>query len=489
MKLVGVRCLTLFVALSVGCGDSSSGAGGAGGVGGSAGTPGSNSPPTQILLSASSVSECASPGSAIGTLTVSDPDAGDTHTLELLTQNDKFGLVDSELRTIADFDFDFETGPGFDVVVRATDEGGLTHEETIAISVRDELEISSLANAGPGTLRELLAVAPAGSTICVESGVVGTIEISTEAINVSTSLTLVGPGAEQLRVSGGDALPILVVEVSGDLTLRGVTLTNALGTAIRNDGTLTLTDSVVKDSTAAGTGRGACVTSAGALSVSRVTFRGCSAFNAGAIDIVGGSATFEAVTFSENSTTGNSGAAMVANASAVVAVTNSTFSGNFTTGTNRVGGAVAAFGGPAEGSLTLRHNTFFDNTATGEGGGLYMSSDTVVRLESNIFAGNTATAGPGIFRSASAVTTSLGYNLLEDGADSGLADGVDNDIVGSSAMLGPLTDNGGSTLTHLPDPMSPAHDVIPPESCSVDLDQRDASRPVGEGCDIGSVEF
>jgi VCBS repeat-containing protein len=260
------------------------------------GTGGSNSAPTQILLSAGSVSECALADTLIGTLTVSDPDAGDTHTLELLTNTDKFAVVSSELRTVGSFDF--EANPSHDVVVRATDAGGLTNDETITITVIDELEVSSMADAGPGTLRELLTSAPPGSTICVESNVFGTITVTSGVISVSNALTLVGPGASTLTVSGGDMVPILEVKASGDLTLSGIPLANALGRAVTNEGTLTLSDSVVKDSMEAlAFGRASCLTSTGTLFVDRVTFSGCSAFNAGAVEIDAGSAAFQAVTF------------------------------------------------------------------------------------------------------------------------------------------------------------------------------------------------
>jgi predicted outer membrane repeat protein len=95
--------------------------------------------------------------------------------------------------------------------------------------------------------------------------------------------------------------------------------------------------------------------------------------------------------------------------------------------------------------LLLRHNTFFGNSATGDGGALYLASGTTAQVEGNLFEGNTGVGGPDIFVDPTATITSLGYNLLEDGTDSGLTDGVNNDIVGASAMLGPLADNGGPT--------------------------------------------
>lgn len=476
--------------LALGCGDSGTGEAGAGGTGGTGGTGGMNSAPTDIQLSANAISECAPAGTAVGTLSVTDPDAGDTHALELvplMTDTDAFELVGAELRTRRALDF--ETEPSIDVAVRATDSGGLSVDRTFGISVTDEVDISSLDDAGPGTLRDALTTAPDQSTICVAPGLTGTITLTTGPIAVSNTLTLVGPGLSFI-VSGGDAQSILLVEASGDLTLSGVTLTSADGSAIRNDGTLTLQDAVVRDSLAPGTGRGACLASRGPqLSVSRVSFVNCSSFNAGAVDLGDGNYTFDSASFIGNSTTGNSGAAMIVDAAGDVSITNSTFSGNFTTGADRVGGAIGVFSDFGGGNLVLRHNTFFGNSATGEGGAIYLAATAVVELEGNLFENNTATTGgPDIFQSVGATATSLGHNLLEDGTDSGLMDGVDNDIVGLSAMLGALSDNGGPTMTHLPIPASPAVDAIPAASCSVDVDQRGEPRPAGAGCDIGAVE-
>lgn len=72
------------------------------------------------------------------------------------------------------------------------------------------------------------------------------------------------------------------------------------------------------------------------------------------------------------------------------------------------------------------------------------------------------------------------------------ADAATNAAVGSDPMLGPLADNGGPTLTHLPGDGSVAIDFIPDgiNGCGTVLttDQRGEPRPSGPGCDAGSVE-
>lgn len=445
-----------------------------------------NSAPTRIFLSVSAISERAPVDSVVGTLTVSDPDPGDTHTFQLLDNNDKFAIVDDELRTAGELDF--ETRAAYDLGIRATDSGGLTRDEVISVNLTDELEVSNNDDDGAGSLRELLTTAPAGSTVFVEPEVQGTILLTSGPITIDSTVSLVGPGQSALSISGGDAQNILSIGAPGDLTLSGVTLTSSMGSAISNAGSLTLTDATIRDSTVSGFGRGACLSSFGTLSVARVTFTGCSAFNAGAVDVAA-QATFESATFTANSTTGNSGAAMIVDGAADVTITNCTFSGNFVTDADRVGGAIGVSAdGPSSGRLVLRHNSFVDNTATGDGGAIYIDADATVDIEGNLFAGNTAVNGRDIFADPLATLTSLGFNLLEDGDSSGLTNGVNDDIVGQIAMVGPLADNGGPTETHALSPGSPAIDAIPPESCSVTTDQREMTRPRGSGCDIGSLE-
>jgi hypothetical protein len=55
-------------------------------------------------------------------------------------------------------------------------------------------------------------------------------------------------------------------------------------------------------------------------------------------------------------------------------------------------------------------------------------------------------------------------------------------------MLLPLDNYGGLTETHALDPESPAINIIPPEQCGQEFDQRGKPRPNGGGCDIGALE-
>jgi hypothetical protein len=89
------------------------------------------------------------------------------------------------------------------------------------------------------------------------------------------------------------------------------------------------------------------------------------------------------------------------------------------------------------------------------------------------------------------VTTDGGHNLIGDESGmSGIADGVNGNIVGVDPLLDPdgLQDNGGPTMTIALLAGSPAIDAISVEDCVVDTDQRGLERPQGAGCDIGAFE-
>ena len=99
-----------------------------------------NEAPTDIALAPTSIDENQPVGTAVGTLTTTDPDAGDTFTYTLVTgagdtDNASFGIVGGQLVTAAVFDF--ETQASYSVRVRTTDGGGLTFEKAFVITVND----------------------------------------------------------------------------------------------------------------------------------------------------------------------------------------------------------------------------------------------------------------------------------------------------------------------------------------------------------------
>jgi hypothetical protein len=198
------------------------------------------------------------------------------------------------------------------------------------------------------------------------------------------------------------------------------------------------------------------------------------------------------------------GGGLFVSAGGAVSLQGSTVAANRAAGAAGIGGGV--FLGTGAPSL-ITNTTFSGNGADLQAGGLFSGGDVTVRNVT--LSGNDSPTGSGIFNSGGALTlvssivdgpaashcagsaiTSGGSNIDSNGT-CGLA-GVGDQIV--DPQLGPLADNGGPTLTHLPAPTSPALDMGAASGCPA-TDQRGQTRPSdgnGDGtpvCDVGAVEF
>lgn len=190
------------------------------------------------------------------------------------------------------------------------------------------------------------------------------------------------------------------------------------------------------------------------------------------------------------------GGGAIANVAGGATLTNVTVSGNDAQGS---GGGIHATGMAATGlsNVTVTDNTAdVDATGGGDGGGIKNESTAAPAIENTIIAGNDDASPAGTDHpDCSDTMTSGDYNLV--GIDSTcfpLGLGM-NDQIGTAAGLDPLADNGGPSLTHALDATSMAIDVIPfgaPPSapCTLTSDQRGYPRPFPTGgmCDIGAYE-
>jgi hypothetical protein len=113
------------------------------------------------------VAENAASGTAVGTLSTVDPDAGNTFTYTLVsgdgsTDNASFTLDGAALKTAAVFNY--ETKSSYSIRVRSTDQGGLWTENAFTVSVTD-------VNEAPVVNAQSLAV-PVSATV---GTIVGTV--------------------------------------------------------------------------------------------------------------------------------------------------------------------------------------------------------------------------------------------------------------------------------------------------------------------------
>lgn len=131
-----------------------------------------------------------------------------------------------------------------------------------------------------------------------------------------------------------------------------------------------------------------------------------------------------------------------------------------------------------QGLVACQHCTIVGGPAQGPAQVLVDGGE--LRIANSIVDGDCLTLNGGFI-------DSFGGNLESTGSTCDLDQADDEDDVPSfQLLLGPLTDNGGTTRTHLPGAASHAVDAANEKLCS-SLDQRGVERPAAE-CDRGAVE-
>jgi hypothetical protein len=174
------------------------------------------------------------------------------------------------------------------------------------------------------------------------------------------------------------------------------------------------------------------------------------------------------------------------NTQSTLTLNNSTVSGN---SARRGGGISNATAGNNNSIMTLNNTTVTDNYARAAGSGILNVSNPNVSgipisyLNNSIIAQNRGRAGAGVtdcYYNNSNLIYSQGYNIIGIN-DTCISSPLPSDQVGTTAsplnaMLEPLDDNGGPTLTHALITGSPAIDKIPNGTSTDGIDQRGAAR-------------
>ncbi len=169
-----------------------------------------------------------------------------------------------------------------------------------------------------------------------------------------------------------------------------------------------------------------------------------------------------------------------------------------------VGGGIVQLGTEPEQSLNIINSTISGNTARVVGGGLARLVEGEALIVHSTIAQNEANFGNAIFLDT--IRRTSVFNSIIEGKCTGIlpvsrggnlggpditehciGNRVPTDIVAADLGLGPLTDNGGPTMTHALFRGSPAINTADPANCEP-TDQRGVPRPVGPGCDVGAFE-
>ena len=360
-----------------------------------------------------------------------------------------------------------------------------------------ELEVINNMNAGAGSLREAIVQAnnegdnPGPDTITFAPAVTGMITLTSGELGIGTCITIQGPGAATLAISGNDASRVFLISnaLCDQVAISGLTIRDGLATpsvspasgtggAISNSGELTLTDVVVTASEARGSAGGAAagdfgggglgggVFNGGELILNRTTVSankaqggdgGGDGVTAGAPGGGAGGGVFNnfggepTVTIIDSAITGN------------VAVGGGPGSGSPALGGGAQGGGVFGFGSPVEiAGSTIAGNTAIGIAATipgfAYGGGIAASG--LLKVTASTISGNVATTGGpdvaalggGIYTSADGfelANSTVSDNSITGGAATSAGGGIAHSSADGSIRSATIAANGAPTAGNL----------------------------------------
>jgi hypothetical protein len=352
------------------------------------------------------------------------------------------------------------------------------------------LTVTNNLDSGAGSLRADIAAAKSGDTIVFAPSLDGkTITLTSGMLSITTGMTIQGPGASLLTISGNHLSQVFHVTGAQPVVLSGLTISNGkgigiFGSGIFNSSTLTVSQCTVSGNL--GTNGGG-IFNLGTLTVSGCTIAGNRATYGGGI-YNAGKLTVSQSTLNDNFAMygggiyNNSGNGTFRYAKLI----NCTLSENATTGAVlNAGGGLFSFSG----SLSLTNCTISNNRSYSGGAGIVIPSFYAVSFTNTIIAGNYDNYGSADMYLGGFVT--MNNCLLGTGVPTNGPNGVGNIFIDSNDPgLGPLQNNGGPTQTMalLPGSLAIGH---ADNSKAPTKDERGVSRSeeAGETTDIGAFEL
>jgi predicted outer membrane repeat protein len=355
---------------------------------------------------------------------------------------------------------------------------------TVDTTSDSDLRTCNNSAANDCSLRGAILGAASGDTINFNAGLNGsTITVGSIIKSSFRSMTIAGPGADKLTISGGNTTGIMdFLQTSGPLNISGLTLINGNGVGGFNGGR----------------GGALQITACPQLTIDGVVFRDNSAaIGGGALYCLQSSCRLSNSTFYNN--TAGSASAVYFSSGGTLEIINTTVTLNRDTGSGSAFGAIQL----GSGSAVIRNSTIANNSSLSN---IYVDTDT-----GSLNIGNTIVAvgaARDIWRRGTTPITSVGGNLIGQNNNAGPAfplgsPNASGDYVGASSnqinpLLSPLGNYGGLTPTLALLPNSPAlnrgnncvvnNSCAPPLPSALTTDQRGAARQVGAQVDIGVFE-
>lgn len=338
-------------------------------------------------------------------------------------------------------------------------------------------------------------------TFTEPAGSKSTALVFLKPVTISGSSDANGKPQVTIARSTSSTTQFRLVQSQGNLVLNGLTINggdvvgDGGGIDMSGNAGVSATNSIISGNVATVRG-GGIYANTGAVVLTNSTITGNAAQTYG-----GGVYGFSPVSVTNSTISGNSSDAQgggIFSAGGIVS-SKSTFSGNQSLAS---GGGIATFG-----PSTLTDTTISGNSATSSGGGIY-SYDTANLNFCTITANSVGPGGMGggvvlVGNGNTATGTLISGNTQGNDVDGPFPVllGGNHDLIGTSGsnitapgdtitcdpQLGPLSDNGGATLTHSFYAGSCAVDAGPTNTPLL-TDQRGFTREMGGATDIGAFE-
>jgi predicted outer membrane repeat protein len=321
----------------------------------------------------------------------------------------------------------------------------------------------------------------------------------TYPLSTNQQTSILGAGAGRTIIDGNHANDVIYIETGRKVLVRNITIRNGDANragGIYNDGSLTITDSVIEGNHASigggiygSQGGGIYNDSSGVLLLINSTIRSNSADTGGGIYQTG-TATIRGSTINSNTADNGGG---IYNTNNLVVV-----------GSTLISNTATAYGGGiySDSYAFLYSTSVIGNIADydhdingGLAGGVYAEPGAHYVVVNSLIAGNTVDGGY-TDEDCNGTFELYGFNLFGD------VTGCNFTGNGGSAWrivlpntMGPLQNNGGPTLTHALLAGSNAIDNTLDQGCVdetntlLTTDQRGAPRIAGQRCDVGAVEY
>lgn len=291
-------------------------------------------------------------------------------------------------------------------------------------TVASTIWVTSTADDGTdGTLRAALAAADDGDTILFDVALPASIELEGVELEVAKNVTIQGPGAAQLTVSGERLpwCPVFYIAPGNTVTISGLTIAYGsgyywgfFGGGVYNDcAALEISNCILRDNVAvqggavynnAYSGAAAALMIANSiLTCNQADYDGGAIYNRA--ESADATLTIVNSTLSGNDACGTYGGGAICNAgldggTATLTTVNSTLSNNsacaFDARTG--GGAVLSYGYHGTATMTCENTTFNDNVAGDYGGAIWnlgASGKATLALKNCTLSGSLAVGEPG----------------------------------------------------------------------------------------------